>query len=116
MTGPTTPGPSAAYFKFNTDATGVIANTARFFVETYFDGDSVSFPFPSLVLDKFYKMRLVKTIKQTAVYVDDGSGFVLLGQSSNSGTIAGEFIGLWRFNATADFKNLKSWSALIPPP
>lgn len=57
----------------------------------------------------------MKSIKQTAVYIDAGLGFELIGQSFNSGSVAGEFVGLWAFQATVDFKNFKSWSALLMP-
>ncbi len=112
-----TAGPSVAYFVFSTDGLGDIdpSFTPKFIVDTFFGGSIVEFLYPTLSLDKYYKVRLVKSIRQTSVYIDEGFGFVLVGQSPNSGSIAGQYVGMWAFQASVDFKNFKSWSALLLP-
>ncbi|MGE0009169.1 MAG: hypothetical protein AB7F19_01395 [Candidatus Babeliales bacterium] len=104
-------GAIVMWFSFATDGTGALTGTSFVRVDTYFGGSQTNVTFP-LVLDQYYKVRLVKIGQQTAVFVDDQ--FILLNPSS--GSVAGNFIGMWAFRAEANFKNFTSCSYKKVPP
>lgn len=63
-------------------------------------------------LGQTYTLRLVKNLQETSVYIDD----TFIGFSPSSGTYQGNYVGVWAFQATAQFKNLVSCSYLNPVP
>jgi len=56
-------------------------------------------------LGQTYTMRLEKNLLQTNVYIDN----TFIG-SSTTGSVTGNYLGMFAFQATADFSNLTSCS------
>lgn len=100
-------GASVVYITFNNTA-GFPTN-ARLSIGTHNDGE-VSFPLASIVLGQTYTLRIVKNFQQTAAYLDG----VFIGYVPSTGTVPGNYIGLWAFGASAEFKDLTSCSYPTP--
>ena len=76
------------------------------------DSSEVVFDLPfQIVLGQTYTMRLEKNLLQTNVYIDN----TFIG-SSSTGSVTGNYIGMFAFQAIADFSNLTSCSYNLTAP
>jgi hypothetical protein len=101
-------GASEVYITFQyNNVTGV--GNARMIVETH-GGSFTQANIPQINLGQTYTLRIVKNLQQTVVYLDD----VQIMTDLNSGSIPGNYIGLFALGATVQFKNFTSCSYSTP--
>lgn len=105
-------GSSVVYITFD-NRSGIPTNPRLAIQSQNDDLDLVVFniPFP-INLGQVYTLRLIKNLQETSVYIDD----TFIGYSPSSGTYSGNYVGIWAFQATTQFKNLVSCSYLNPVP
>lgn len=104
-------GSSVAFFNYATDGSGNITGTPKFVVETFFGGLHTEANLPLFAYQTWYHLTLIKVFQKTAVFIDDM--FILC--STDSGSVPGNFIGIWGFQSTVCFKNFKSCSYSSTP-